>query len=64
MIYKSDYLGTDKMMRVVVHCWGFKAVQCLFLRSLQAKANRKRVMVKDTGFGVRLPWLEPAPLIQ
>lgn len=61
MTYKSSYLGTDKIMRVEVHCWGFKGVNCHFLGSLQAKDNRDGVVVKDISFGVRLPGLEPCP---
>lgn len=62
MTYKSSYLGTDKIMRVEVHCWGFKGVNCRhFLGSLQAKDNRDGVVVKDISFGVRLPGLKPCP---
>lgn len=41
-------MGTDSVMRVVVHCWGFMDVNDLFLGSLQAKDNRDGAVVKDT----------------
>lgn len=48
-----------RIMRVVVHCWGFKVLTGAFWDLV--KQNRDGVVVKDTDFEVRLLGLEPCP---